>query len=417
MRKKPSSLKSNVASLSIVLAANTLIPLITLPYVIRTLGADNFGKVAFVQVVMTFAMLFADYSFSWSAVRDIASARSDKRQLSRLFYSIWAAQWLVTAFVGLTLSAIALVLGIVDYELTLFTLGFLAIVVGNTLFPLWFFQGLERMGEIALIQISTRLCSIPAIFLLVTKPEDAPIVLGVQAGVAIFAGVFSLFYILRSDWVHLYKPSFTDVASALRSGWALFLSKLSISIYTTLAPIALGLVAGTTAVGYFSLADRLRAAGQSLLSPLSNALFPRLSYLFKSDRTSANRLVVLGLSLTMFTASIISLGLFCLSELAIRLLGGQALEPATKVLQILAVLPLIVGLSNVFGVQVMLTNGKTRPFNYILSAAAIIGAIIIWPLSYWLGAIGAALSIVIVELFVTCSMALYIFRDSNLWKY
>lgn len=413
---KPSSLRRNVASLSVVLAANTIIPLITLPYVTRTLGADTFGKVAFVQVVMTFVMLFTDYAFSWSAVRDVASARNDKRQLSRLFYSIWAAQWMLTAVAGLALSALALVLRIVNYEFMLFTIGFLAVVVGNTLFPLWFFQGLERMGEIALIQISTRLCSIPAIFLLVTKPEDALIVLGVQAGVAMLAGVFSLFYILRSDWVHYYQPSCADVASALRSGWTLFLSKIGISLYTTLAPLALGLVAGSTAVSYFSLADRIRAAGQSLLTPLANALFPRLSHLFDSDRESANRLVVRGFSLTLLTASIISLGLFCLAGPAIHLLGGHEFESAKQVLQVLAVLPVLVGLSNVFGVQVMLANGRVRPFNLILAGAAIIGVIVIWPLSHWMGAVGAALSVVIVELFVTCTMALYLSRNPDLWK-
>jgi PST family polysaccharide transporter len=416
MKLAPPSLKRNVASLVVILAANTVIPLITVPYVTRTLGADTFGKVAYVQAVMTFVMIFTDYAFSWSAVRDVASVRDDKQQLSRTFYSVWTAQWLLTLLAGLVLGLLAILSGIAINEFLLYALGFLAIVVGNTLFPLWFLQGMERMELMAFIQVSTRLLSIPAIFLLVKSPNDAPVLLGIQCVVALLAGGSTLVYLWLSGWMHAYRPSYTDVVTALRTGFTLFLSKFSISLYTSLAPLALGLMAGTTAVSYFSLADRLRAAGQSLLSPIASALFPRLSHLFNFDRASANRLVAQSFFLTLLVGTLISLGLFCTAGPAIQLLGGSEFSSAAQVLRVLSVLPLLVGLSNVFGVQIMLANGRTRPFNSILAGAAILGSLAIWPLTHWLGAIGAAASIVGVELFVTCAMALYLSRHPYLWK-
>lgn len=412
---RPSSLKRNVASLGAVLAANTLIPLITLPYLTRTLGAESFGKLVYVQAVMTYALLFTDYAFSWSAVRDIAAARDDKPRLSRMFHSVWAAQWLLSAVTGLVLALIAWLAGMHGATLALYSLGFLAIVLGNTLFPLWFFQGVERMGEIALIQVGTRLLSIPAIFLLVKSPSDTAVALAIQAGVALLAGSCALLYLWRSGWVNAYTPSRVDIVAALRTGFTLFLSKLGISFYTTLAPLALGLMAGTTAVSYFSLADRLRSAGQSLLSPIATALFPRLSHLYASDRASAARLAHRGFILTLAVASAISLALFCLAGPAVRLLGGKEFDPAVDVLRVLALLPLIVGLSNVFGVQIMLPNGRIRAFNCILAGAAVLGATAIWPMTVWLGAVGAAVTVVSVELFVTCAMAFYLSRHSDLW--
>jgi O-antigen/teichoic acid export membrane protein len=416
VRREPRSVKHSIGSLTVVLAANTLIPLITLPYVTRTLGAATFGEIAYVQAFMAFVMLFTDYAFSWSAVRDVAATRDHKRHLSETFCSVWGAQWLLTIIAALALLILAYFVGLNRDKWSLYLWGFMAVVLGNTIFPLWFLQGLERMGEIALIQVCTRLLSIPAIFMLVKTQDDAATVLGIQAGVALLAGGATLLYLWRSKWVDLHVPTFSSVVAALKSGFTLFLSKVGISLYTTLAPLALGLMAGTTAVSYFSLADRIRAAGQSLLTPIAGVMFPRLSHLFQADREGANRLLARGFALTLIISTLICVALICLAGPAIKLLGGQEFGPAIEVLRVLAVLPLIVGLSNVFGVQIMLANGRTRPFNLILAIAAILGVTSIWPLTLWLGAIGAALSIVGVELFVTCAMALYLHRQPHLWK-
>lgn len=412
----PSSLKRNVASLGLVLAANTVIPLITLPYLTRVLGADAYGRIAFVQAVMTYATLFTDYAFSWSAVREVAAARHDRHALARIFHSVWAAQWLLTLAAVLILGSVACVMGIHGTRLAMYVLGFLAIVFANTLFPLWFFQGLERMGEVAVIQVLTRLLAVPAIFLLVQSPADEVLVLGIQASVSILAGSMAQAYLWRARWIRWALPTWEEIVAALRAGFALFLSKLGISFYTTLAPLALGLMSGTTAVSYFSLADRLRTAGQSLLSPIATALFPRLSHLYASDLATATRLARRGFLLTLGVSLLISVALFALAGPVVQLLGGAEFESAVPVLRVLSALPLIVGLSNVFGVQVMLANGRSRPFNIVLGGAAVLGLLVIWPLTHAFGALGAAASVVGVEFFVTTAMAAYLSRHPELWR-
>ncbi|MFO0328112.1 MAG: flippase [Gemmatimonadota bacterium] len=414
---RPSSLRSNVAWMGMILAASTLIPMVTLPHMTRALGAESFGKVVFVQAVMAFAVVFTDYAFSWSGVRDIAGVRGEKAVLSRTFLGIWGAQWVLTLLAGPALMLFAWFHGIGEGDAALYVLGYLGIVIGNTLFPVWFFQGLERMGEIALIQVATRLLSVPAILGLVRSPRDTALALAIQAFVTVLAGALAIAHMRRRGWITWQAPHAVAVIDALRGGSSLFVSKLGISVYTALAPIVLGLTAGTTAVSYFSIADRLRLAGQSLLTPITNALFPRLSHLYAADRAGATRLVARAFAIMLATAASISLGLFVMADVAIRLFGGPAFGAAVPVLRLLAALPLVVGLSNFFGVQVMLTNGRARAFNLILAAAAALGGIAIWPLTRWLGAVGAAVSIVGAECFVTTAMAVYLLRNPRLWRH
>lgn len=411
---KTRRLRNSIASLSLLQASHYLVPLITLPYLTRVLGTSGFGTIAYVQAVMTYLTLLTDYAFSWSATREIAARRHDRAAVSRVFRATWAAQWLLTALAGLLLLFGLWLAGSPGDGPALYAIGFL-IVVGNTLFPLWLFQGLERMAEIAWLQVGARIATIPFIFAFVDRPEDAWLALVIQSGAGLVAGAGALLWMARQRWIDWQLPSGAEVEEAMRGGLSLFISKLAIGCYTSLVPVVLGIVAGTTAVAYFSLADKVRAAAQSLLTPIAQALYPRLSLLYASDGAAARHLARRALGVTLVTAACTSLALFAAAGPAITLLGGPGYEDAVPVLQLMALLPLAVGLSNVFGVQVMLPNRLTLPFNRILGAAAVFGLLLAWPLISFGGARGAAATVVVVECFVTTAMALYLSRKPQLW--
>ena len=99
MTNNSNRLLNNVMALGTIQLVNFIIPLITLPYLTRTLGVEMFGKIAFVQVVMTFASLFTDFGFSWSATREIAAVRHDRAKVAIIFSANWAAQWLLVTII------------------------------------------------------------------------------------------------------------------------------------------------------------------------------------------------------------------------------------------------------------------------------------------------------------------------------
>lgn len=408
-------LRNSIASLSVLQAAHYLVPLVTLPYLTRVLGPAGFGAVAYVQAVMISLMVLTDYALSWSATREIAARRNDRTAVSRVFRGNWGAQWLLTAAAGGLLALGLWLAGANGGERVLHAIGFAA-VIGNTLFPTWLFQGLERMAQIAWLQVSARLATVPLIFGLVDTPDDAWVALAIQSGVGVVAGAGALLMMARQRWVDWKWPSGAEIAGGFKEGFPLFLSKLAIGCYTSLVPVILGTVAGTTAVAYFSLADKVRAAAQSLLTPIAQAMYPRLSHLYVSDVAAARKLARRALWLTILVAGGASLLLFIAAAPLIGLFGGSGYEDSVRVLHLMALLPLVIGLSNVFGVQIMLPNRLTRSFNVIVGAAAGLGLTFVWPLAAYRGAQGAAAAILLVELFVTAAMALYLSRRPDLWR-
>lgn len=406
-------LRNNIASLGMVQVANYAIPLVTLPYLTRVLGPMAYGQVAFAQVLMVYFVLLTDYGFSWSATRKIAAHRDDRAYISRVFIGTWTAQWLLVVVAASLATLAVLYVDRLRPDASLYALAFTA-VVGNALFPIWFLQGLERLQAVAAIQVTSRLVALLPIFALVKAPSDAGFVLAINGGAAVLSGLLSIGWIRYQHLADWHWPGWPAVMHELHDGRALFGSRVVISFYTTLVPLALGWIAGPVALANFSLADKLRTAAQALLSPLSQALFPRMTHLFATDKSAAFHLLKRSLLAVLVIAGSASALLWIFAEPLAVLLGGEAFRPASAALRWLALLPLLIGLSNVFGVQVMLPNSMNRPFNIILAAAGGLSILLIWPLIQQMQAVGAAQTMLIVELFVTGSMALLLYKRGYL---
>lgn len=406
-------LRHNIAALGALQAANYLIPLLTLPYLTRVLGVDAFGKYALVLAVMSYFVLLTDYGFSWSATRQIAANRDDHYVVSTVFSATWSAQWLLAFISGLMLIATVKAIPLLQQDAMLYFVGF-SLVIGNVFLPLWLLQGLERMREVAIIQVAGRIATLPPLFLLVEDPDDLVWAVALAGLGPVISGVLSLYWISYNRLIFWKRPALSSTLSALQEGGTLFRSKISISLYTTLTPLVLGAISGTTAVGYFTLADRIRRAAQAMLEPVSLALYPRLSHLYTKDRGAAQNMIKRSAVIIIGLSGASSLFIWMMADWLVLLLGGGEFSSAVAVLRLLAFLPLIMGLSNILGVQIMLPSGLNRPFNGIVYAAAIFGLLIVVPLIYWKAAEGAAAATLLTEIFVTISMAAYLYKSDRL---
>lgn len=405
----PPRLRHNVAALGALQIANYLIPLLTLPYLTRVLGVTAFGELAFVLAVMAYFILLVDYGFSWGATAQIAAHRNDINFISSVFNATWTAQWVLVLISGAILIIGIASLSFFSPNAPLYLTGF-SLVISSVLMPLWLLQGLERMHEVTLFQVSGRLMALPPLFLFVKSPQDTIWAIAFTGAGPLLGGLLSLYWIRKKRLILWQRPSWSQTMNALRTGRPLFFSKISISLYTLMTPLVLGAISGPSALAYFSLADKIRSAAQALLMPISQSLFPRLSHLFKHYPHSAHQLLKRSSLVVVVLSGATSLFLWVAADNIILLLGGAAFTPAATVLRWLACLPLVVGLSNIFGVQVMLPNGLHRQFNKILGAAAVFSLLILVPLIIWKAAEGAAIATLLTEIFVTVAMANFVYR-------
>ena len=387
---------------------NFLVPLAALPYLMRTLGAEAYGEVVWIQTVMLFGNIWVDFGFGWSATREISANRHIIKQVAHLSANVWAIQWCLM----LVFSVGVVVLSFIWAESNgwvLYAAG-LGVVLGQLLLPIWLFQGLEKLTELALVQMAGRLFALPMVFLWVNGPNDQVWALIFFSFSSIIVGILAMGWVLYRGLVQPVMPQRVNMWCIFKEGSILFSSRALISLYTTLIPLAVGWWGGPLQLAYFNLADRFRQAVQSLLTPVSQAIFPRMSWLFQHDPTSARSL--LGKSamsmgiLSVFAGVILWFG----AEYWMTILGGRDFGRGAAVLRWLAFVPCIVAMSNLMGLQIMLPSGMNRQFTLILGISSLMCLIFLYPIINHSGAEGAAQLVLLVECVVTASMAIYLWR-------
>ena len=396
----------NFFSLSLVQFANYLAPLVTVPYLFRVLGLEKYGLTELARAITVYFLMLTDYGFSLSATQEISVHRDEPQKVSEVFSSVLLLKFLLLV---LSFGTLALLVFTIPKFRVYWPVYFLSFgnVVGMWLFPIWLFQGLERMKYIPLLNITAKTLVVIFTFALIQSPADYLYVPLLQSAGTILVGLAGLVLAVTKFHVRFRIPSVAVLKHELVSGWHLFLSKMATTLYTTSNIVILGLLTDTTFVAYYAGGDKIvRVAVDGLQVPLSQALFPHIGRLASQSRQAALRFAARVALLLTAATLLISIGLFLAAPyVAHVVLGGQA-EGAVPVIRILSLLPLVIGLSNIFGIQIMANFGLKRLLARILTGAGLVNilaaVLLVTPLRH----VGVAIASLTTEILVTTAMFL-----------
>ncbi len=398
-------LASNFFSLSTIEAANYLLPLVTVPYLVRVLGPGKYGLIAFAQALIQYFITFTDFGFQLTATRAISVARDDTEKVSRIFSTVT----LIKA--GFMLVSFAAVLSIIyfipkfrqDALLYIFAFG---MVIGDVLFPVWFFQGMERMKFIAAINLLARALFVLAIFLFIRKESDyiyAPLI--TSAG-AMIAGLVSIVMVFTRFNIRFVMPSAADIARQVKEGWNVFISMISISLITTSNTFILGLFAPLEAVGFYSAGEKIILIANKAFNPILVAVFPHIAKTAATARDIAilklRKLFVLVMTFSFAAFALI----FIFSGAITAVILGPKFGPTAEVLRILSPLAFIVPVAYIFANLGLLPFKLDRYFAriYIFGGALNIVLLITLLYQFKMGAIGAAAAVLTTQVVITSLM-------------
>lgn len=400
------SIKKNYIFNLLNTVTSLLFPLVTFPYASRIMLADGIGQVNFFQSIINYIVLLSSIGIPLYAIRESASVRNDKKELSRVCLEIVILHTSLTALGYLAVGIICMTVAKVTVDIPLFLL-LSTTIFFNAIGCNWLFQGVEDFKYITIRGIVVRLLAILLLFVFVRTRDDLMWYAGFTVLGTVGGNVFNLWRMRRYIKPRLHRLGELRPLRHLVPSLRIFVLNLIISIYVNLDMVMLGFMKDSTAVGYYTAASKITTVLMGVVSSLGTVMLPRLSNLIHEGRMEEfNRLSRKAIDFVFTFSTPLFIGLIVLAPSLIHLFCGQSYEPAIRTLIIISPVMLIIGLSNVMGIQVLYPQRKE---NLVIYSTAV-GAVINFSLNCLLipkyAQDGAAIATVVAETGVTLTMSI-----------
>lgn len=390
------TLVANFGYLSLLQVASYIFPLVTIPYLARVIGVDSFGKIAFASAVVVWFQTVADWGFNFTATRDVAKNRDDREKVSEIFSNVfWARMLLMLVSFTLLMTAIYIVPKFYENK-TILLITFL-LIPGHILYPDWFFQAIERMKYITILNILSKLLFTLLIFVFIKEKSDFILQPLFTTLGYIVSGIIAM-YLITVKWkIKIKFPQFKDILQIIKGSTNVFINNITPNLFNSFSIILLGFWGGPVANGLLDASRKFTSIAHQFVNIISRTFFPFLS------RKIGKHNVFAKIYLTI--AAFLSLSLFAFASLLIKLFFTPEFYDSIIVLRITSVSIFFIALSRVFGSNYMIIEGYEKDLRNITIRSSLIGFSISFPLIYFFGYIGAAIAITLTQAILGFSIA------------
>ncbi len=377
------ALIENFLSLGALQVVNLLLPLLVLPYMIRVVGFEKYGIIVVASSLVMYFQSLVDYSFIITATRDVAVFRNSKQRLDLIFSRVMTVKviFLIVSLLTITLIAF-LVPKFSEYKTVI--LFSMLMLIGNVLFPDWYFQGVEKMKYITIINALVKIFFTISIFVFIKKEEDYWAYPLIQSLGYIFAGIMALYVVLVKHKIRFIRLKMKQIKKAIADNFPIFINQFTPVLYNNTSSVLLGLLVSNASAGLFDALRKIVDLGIMLLEVVSRVFFPFLNR--RKDFFSKYKTMLLGM-VTLMIMIILILSNFIFKFLHITD------DNAFNLLLILSLGIVGIGMYNVFATSYLIIYRQDKLVMRNTVYVSLIGFTVSFPLIYYLGILGGVISL------------------------
>lgn len=343
------SIIHNFKYITALQAFNLLVPFIIYPYIIRVIGAEKYGLIIYAQSIIGYLVTIISFGFNVTATKEVSLNRNDPKKLSEIFTTtliLKSGLFIISVFLLLTY----LIFSDQQENSFLFYIT-IYLCIYEWLFPFWYFNGIEKMKYITNISICSRILFLLLIFIFVKSQSDY-LLYPIISALGCFFSIFVAFYIvIRKHNLLLIIPDFQTLKNNFIESTSIFLSSFVSKIYTNSNKVIVGSLLGMENLALYDLAEKFLITLKIPISSFSQAIFPSLSFSF--NKKIVKKLIKYSIIIT----PIVSLFFILSTEKIITVYAGENMLGALNSSIILTLTLLPATLNNIFGAQILLTNG------------------------------------------------------------
>lgn len=393
--EKYKTIIKNTGYLSIIEVIRLLLPFIAMSYLIKTVGVENYGLAVFSQAVNYYFIIFINWGLEVSAVKDVSVNRDCNDKLGRIAGSVLGVKAILFAVSLLVLTVLLFTVPLFSEHKILFFFAFLT-CFAEAIFPVWLFQGLEKMKYITICKVASIVFYTGTVFAFIREPSDYELIVLLQSLGNILSSVISVVLIYKVLKLRLLIPSKEELLITFRSGTAFFMSRLSVVINNTTAKTVSGFVFNMELVSAFDVAQKIAQAAIVPLQMINNATYPHIAKTLDKGFLKKFGMVMMAI------AFMLAVGVYVMAPWLVTLFTGGKLLVSVTILRILCMWVLLNGATYFLGTTSLVSFGHPKEFNLSVIFSSLV-LIAMYGICYWLEVFNIenfALALVVSEVFI-----------------
>lgn len=392
------SVKFNAIMNTILTLSSFIFPLLTFPYVSRILQPEGTGAVSFANAIVMYFTMIASLGVPTYGIRACSKVRDNKEELSRTVQEILIINLVLTVLVYIAYFWAVLNVDKMHNEATLYTILSLNILF-NVIGIEWLYKGLEQYSYITARSIAFKVLSVVLMFLLIHKKSDYVLYGAITVIAGTGSNIFNLINLRK--YIYLHPVKHYNFKRHLKPIFVFFAMSVATTIYTYLDNVMLGFMTNDIQVGYYDAAVKVKNILVTFVTCLGPVLLPRATYYVETGKMEEfKRIVGKAYHFVWILGLPVMLYFMVMARESIFLLSGEAYAGSIIPMQIITPTVLLIGLSNVLGIQILLPLGKEHLVFVSEVSGAIVDLIINTMLIPKWGAAGAAFGTLVAELVV-----------------
>lgn len=387
------SVMKNFFSLTFLKGLEYLIPLILVPFLVRTLGLERYGVVQSAVSFMYIFLVITNFGFNYSAAREISIHREHSEKASTIAGAILLLKSILMFISFIIMILIAMSLPTLKSELGLIIITF-GFIVGDVLFPVWLYQGYEKMYYLSRFQIIARIVLFIGVLTCIHTSDDYLLYPSIYYGTQVLMAIATLLFSKRLLGISVKMPTYTIMKEQFLLGIRPFMSSVAQVLYTQPRVFYVSLISTKLVTGTFAIADK--AAGVFQLFPVwlfVISALPKLSYMFEHEQEQCIHTLRTYQRWTFIYALVSTPIAYLSAPWIIYAFSGEFNEQATLYFRLLCTETFILTI-NIFLIHYFPIAGKYGVFAKIYGITCIVTLLLFMIFSQVLGVMGIIYGII-----------------------
>ncbi|WP_336664140.1 oligosaccharide flippase family protein [Elizabethkingia meningoseptica] len=273
--KNNKKIVENYVFMTIFQVLNSFFYILIYPYLIRVLGPDNYGVYVLGVNIATYFQTFISFGFDFPALKEVSLSRDNKPEINRIFSIVFNAKIILALISTVFFLLLFLLLPSLGKYFLVYLICFVNIF-SVIIYPQWYFQGLQQMKIVTIVQLVFKVLSLPFIFLFVRKESDLLLFSIITVIFNLFSSLYLLYIIIYKNKVKISVIDFSEILKWVKMSFPFFASNSANTIKQQSTTTLIAIFFSTKDIALYDLALKIFQVPTMLIANVNGAIFPKI---------------------------------------------------------------------------------------------------------------------------------------------